>query len=109
VRAGEISKGCTVKDRKLVEAGKRHVERLGGCRGCVTLQCFDAGGSEEPVFFEANLRFGGGFPLSYAAGADYPRWIVEMCAGKAVHEFDDWRGGVVMLRFDEAVYFDSGS
>jgi carbamoyl-phosphate synthase large subunit len=109
VRAGEISKGRTVKDRRLMEAGKRLVERLGGCRGCVTLQCFDVGANQEPVFFEANLRFGGGFPLSHAAGADYPRWILEMCAGKAIAEFDDWRDGLVMLRYDEAVYFDAGS
>lgn len=108
-RAGEISKGRTVKDWKLIRAAKRLVESLGGCRGCLTLQCFDRGGGEEPVFFEANLRFGGGFPLSYTAGANYPRWILEMCNGKPVRTFDDWRDGIVMLRYDDAVYIDPGS
>jgi carbamoyl-phosphate synthase large subunit len=104
VRAGEISKGRTVKDPKLMAAAMRLVEGLGGCRGCITLQCFDRGGAEPPVFFEANLRFGGGFPLSYAAGANYPRWVLEMCAGKRILPFDGWRDGVVMLRYDDAVY-----
>lgn len=107
-RAGEISKGRTVKDPRLMSAAKRLVESLGGCRGCVTLQCFDPGAGEEPVFFEANLRFGGGFPLSYAAGANYPRWILEMCAGKRVLPFEGWRDGLVMLRYDDAVYLDIG-
>jgi carbamoyl-phosphate synthase large subunit len=105
-RAGEISKGRTDKNVKLMTAAKRLVEALGGCRGCITVQCFDPGGSEEPIFFEANLRFGGGFPLSYAAGANFPRWILEMCAGIPVRTFDEWRDGVVMLRYDEAFYFE---
>jgi carbamoyl-phosphate synthase large subunit len=108
-RAGEISKGRTVKSWKLIRAAKRLVESLGGCRGCVTLQCFDPGPGEEPVFFEANLRFGGGYPLSHAAGANYPRWILEMCAGKRVDSFDDWRDGLVMLRYDEAIYIEAES
>lgn len=108
-RAGEISKGRTAKSTKLVAAGKRLVEALGGCRGCITLQCFDPGDHAEPVFFEANLRFGGGFPLSYAAGANYPRWILEMCAGKRIEPFDGWRDGVVMLRYDDSVYLEPGS
>jgi carbamoyl-phosphate synthase large subunit len=106
-RAGEISKGRTSKDWKLMRAGKTLVDRLGGCRGCVTLQCFDPGGTDEPIFFEANLRFGGGYPLSYAAGANYPRWILEMCAGRRVETFDDWRDGLIMLRYDDAVYLES--
>lgn len=105
-RAGEISKGCTAKDARIMAAARRLVEGLGGCRGCVTLQCFDPGPGEEPVFFEANLRFGGGYPLSYAAGANYPRWILEMCAGREVADFDGWRDGLVMLRYDDAFFLD---
>jgi carbamoyl-phosphate synthase large subunit len=107
IRAGEISKGCTTKNWKLMDAAKRLVEQLGGCRGCITIQCFDPGGTDEPIFFEANLRFGGGFPLSYAAGANYPRWVLEMCAGNPIATFDDWRDGLVMLRYDDALYLES--
>lgn len=103
VRAGEISKGRTVKNGVLMSAAKALVERLGGCRGCITLQCF-VSPSRQPVFFEANLRFGGGYPLSYRAGANYPRWILEMCAGNPVRDFDGWHDSLLMLRYDDAIF-----
>jgi carbamoyl-phosphate synthase large subunit len=102
-RAGEISKGRTERDLAIIEESKALVEGLGGCRGCVTLQCFRKAG-ERPVFFEANLRFGGGFPLSDAAGANYTAWTLRLARGEAVAPFDAWEDGVVMLRYDEAVF-----
>jgi carbamoyl-phosphate synthase large subunit len=102
-RAGEISKGITVKDPVMMDAASRLVTTLGGCRGCVTLQCFRRPDG-RCVFFEANLRFGGGYPLSYAAGANYPAWILRMVAGESIPFFDDWEDGLVMLRFDDAIF-----
>lgn len=106
-RAGEISKGRTVKDRVIMDAASRLVEALGGCRGCVTLQCF-RGPAARVVFFEANLRFGGGYPLSYAAGANYPAWILRLAAGEQVPDFDGWEDGLLMLRYDDAVFVRGG-
>ncbi len=102
-RGGEISKGCTLRDEGIVRESLALVEALGGCRGCVTLQCFREPG-ERPVFFEANLRFGGGFPLSDAAGANYPAWTLRLARGEEVPPFDGWEDGLVMLRYDEAVF-----
>jgi carbamoyl-phosphate synthase large subunit len=102
-RAGESSKGRTVKDRVVMEAASRLVEALGGCRGCITLQCF-RGPAARVVFFEANLRFGGGYPLSYAAGANYPGWLLRLAAGEPVPDFDAWEDGLLMLRYDDAVF-----
>ncbi len=103
-RAGEISKGLTVKDRALMASAAGLVTRMGGCRGCITLQCFRRGG--EHVFFEANLRFGGGFPLTYAAGGNYPGWILRMVGGEEVPAFDGWRDALLMLRYDDAVFVE---
>lgn len=102
VRAGEVSKGLTVKDRAMMSAAARLVTALGGCRGCVTLQCFRQGG--RFVFFEANLRFGGGYPLAHAAGANFPGWILRMVAGEEIPAFDGWEDNLLMLRFDDAVF-----
>jgi len=103
VRAGEVSKGLTVKDRAMMSAASRLATGLGGCRGCVTLQCF-----RQPdgrfVFFEANLRFGGGYPLSHAAGANFPAWILRMVAGEEIPPFDGWEDNLLMLRFDDSVF-----
>jgi carbamoyl-phosphate synthase large subunit len=102
-RAGEVSKGITVKDRRLMNAAARLVAALGGCRGCVTLQCFRRPDGRY-VFFEANLRFGGGFPLAYAAGANFPGWILRMVSGEPVAPFDAWEDRLLMLRYDDAVF-----
>ncbi len=103
-RAGEISKGITTKDRDLIDCGRRVVTALPGPIGCITLQCF-----REPsgrlVCIEINPRFGGGFPLAHAAGADYPRWLIEWTLGRDPDvRLDGWTDGHVMLRFDDAVF-----
>jgi len=103
-RAGEVSKGMTVRDPEIIAAGRAVAEALPGAVGCITAQCFKTPG-ETIRFIEINPRFGGGFPLAAEAGADFPRWILEMLMG---HEpkitLDGWRDGVVMLRYDDAVF-----
>lgn len=103
-RAGEVSKGMTVKDPMLLAAGVRVGEALPGARGCITAQCF-RNGRGEISFIEINPRFGGGFPLAAEAGADFPRWLIEMALGRDPQiALDGWRDGVVMLRYDDAVF-----
>ena len=103
-RAGEISKGMTVKKPALIAAGKKVAETLPGAVGCITAQCFLT--SEGDIkFIEINPRFGGGFPLSYHAGGDFPGWILTMAQGKELNvSIDDWQDGIVMLRYDDAVF-----
>ena len=65
-----------------------------GARGPLTIQAFLTEG--EPTLSEINPRFGGGFPLAYAAGGTYPEWILGMIAGETieprlgVYEKDLW-------------------
>jgi carbamoyl-phosphate synthase large subunit len=103
-RAGEISKGITVKNPALIAAGKKVVELLPGAVGCITVQCFLTS-HNEIKFIEINPRFGGGFPLSFQAGADFPHWIIEMMLGKEpVITIDGWQDGLAMLRYDDAIF-----
>lgn len=103
-RAGEISKGVTVKNPALIAAGKKVVDALPGALGCITVQCFLTP-NDEIKFIEINPRFGGGFPLSFQAGADFPRWIIEMLLGKDPEIIiDGWEDGIVMLRYDDAIF-----
>lgn len=102
-RAGEISKGVTVKHSRLIDAGARVAAALPGCVGCITIQCFLTP-DEGVEFLEINPRFGGGFPLSAAAGADFPRWILQWMRGEDPEiALDGWHDGVAMLRYDEAI------
>jgi carbamoyl-phosphate synthase large subunit len=103
-RAGEVSKGATVKNSAIITAGKKVVDALPGALGCITVQCFLTP-EGDIVFIEINPRFGGGFPLSAEAGADFPRWIIEMMLGQDPKmEIDDWQDGLVMLRYDDAIF-----
>jgi len=109
VRSGEVSKGLTVKNHKLMELAKRVAEALPGARGPLNLQGFvDA--NNEVQFTEINARFGGGFPLAAQAGANFCRWILEDLSGlPSTASFSDWKENVLMLRFDNAVFVENGS
>jgi carbamoyl-phosphate synthase large subunit len=109
VRSGEVSKGVVIKDREVMDAGRRVVEVLGrSVRGVVTLQCIVT--SDRRVrFIEINPRFGGGAPLGIAAGADYPAWLIQELRGeKPEIQFDGFRHGLSMLRYDWSVFMPLG-
>ena len=103
VRAGEVAKAVTVRSAALQELAVAVVTALPGAFGALTMQVFvDAG---ELTIIELNARFGGGFPLSREAGADFPRWLLEDVLGlPSTARPDDWRDGLVMLRYDAAVF-----
>lgn len=103
-RAGEVSKGMTVKNQVIIAATRKVAEQLPGALGCLTIQCFLTPDGDT-VFIEINPRFGGGFPLAIQAGADFPRWIIEIMLGRDPEiAIDDWQDGTVMLRYDDAVF-----
>lgn len=103
VRGGEVSKGATRKN--FVYNYLRHrLEGLPGGRGCMTFQVFANPETESIKALEINPRFGGGYPLAYAAGADYPDWLVrEYFLGQEIGFWDDWENNLLMLRYDAKV------
>ena len=50
--------------------------------GAINIQCRIVDG--RPVIFEINPRFSGGIPLTIEAGADFPRMLVDLVAGRDV-------------------------
>ena len=108
VRHGEVSKGLTVRAAGLEDVAKRCCEALPGAFGPMNVQIFWDQATDTYRIIEINARFGGGFPLAYKAGADYPRWIVEACLGlPSTATATGWRDGLLMLRYDDAVYLDA--
>jgi len=104
VRAGEVSKAQAVRHARMIEENCRLVEALSGCQGMMTIQCFLTA-EDEIVFIEINPRFGGGVPLSIQAGADSPRWILELLGGRApTIAMDGWSDGLLMLRYDHGIF-----
>ena len=104
VSGGEVAKARTVRHPEIIRQSMRLVEALGECCGVVTLQCFLTP-NDEIKFIEMNPRFGGGVPLAIRAGADFPLWLIEEHLGRRpdIHP-EDWQDGLLMLRYDAAVF-----
>lgn len=108
VRAGEVSKGVTVRNATMMEVAKKATESLPGAFGALCLQAKLDACSGLPHFFEINARFGGGFPLTHAAGADFARYLLREVLGDPVREPPtDWVDGLAMLRFDEPIFLST--
>ena len=107
VRCGEVAKAKTTKDKRIIEEIKRLSKYLDGALGTLTIQLFKKG--DEIIFIEINPRFGGGYPLTYLAGADYAKFIKDMYEGKELKYFEEWRDNLIMLRYDAEVLVDGNS
>ena len=107
VRSGEVSKSITVKDERLINAIYKHFDINNLFFGCVTIQCFKEKGNKFK-FIEINPRFGGGFPLSFMAGANFAKWILQETFGlKSEATQDCWKDNVHMLRYDEEIIVEN--
>lgn len=103
VRGGEVSKGITRKNY-LVDYLNERFENLPGVVGCICVQLFYRERDNAVVGIEVNPRFGGGYPLSFHAGADFPKMIMqEYLQGKTLEYREDWRDNLMMLRYDAEV------
>lgn len=103
VRDGEVNKGATRKHH-IYDYLKDRLLGVKGARGCLTVQLFTKADGSRYAALEINPRFGGGFPLTYAAGANYPGWLIdEYLLGKEVESFDGWEADLLMLRYDAKV------
>ena len=111
VRAGEVSKAVTVRDPALIELAEKLCAALPGPYGALNVQVFAGDEPGQLAVIEMNARFGGGYPLSYAAGADFPLALVQDALGlPRTAPLEGWQDGLVMLRYDAAVFVtDPGS
>lgn len=103
IRAGEINKGITLKNEVLLTFEQK-LSKLCGARGCITIQVFMHRVNKRIIGIEINPRFGGGYPLSYRAGANYPKYIIEEFFLDKGHTYScDWEENLLMLRYDDEV------
>lgn len=103
VRTGEVSKGITRRGGVYDYLWPR-LARLKGARGCLTVQIFADLARNSFAGIEINPRFGGGFPLSHAAGATYGGWLMdEYLLSGEVATFDGWKDNLLMLRYDAKI------
>lgn len=103
VRAGEVNKGVTHKN-EIVDYVKKRLSHIKGAIGCLTMQFFFNTETKRIIGIEINPRFGGGYPLSYLAGANYPKYLIEeYILGKTINYYEEWENNLLMLRYDDEV------
>ena len=105
VRAGE-AKGVTVRHEPLQALARGIAGALPGAYGVLNVQVFADG--DELRVIKVNARYGGGFPLAYEAGARL-RVDDRGAARPAVDRGRRLARGLVMLRYDEAVFVDEAA
>lgn len=107
-RGGEVSKGRTEHVPILQQAARAMANCLAGARGALCFQAIVTDSGDYSIF-EINARFGGGYPLAHQAGANFLKWLLEERISMPCTAADVWIPGVLMLRYDSAVFVDGSS
>jgi len=106
IRAGVADKEVTVYDMKMID----YIRNLIG-----KLKLYGPGDIDlikrrnEYVILEINPRFGGGYPLSHAVGANFPKKVIKLINGDLLKaDFRKYPDNIVMMKQCEIVikYFD---
>ncbi len=105
VRSGVTDRGKTWNNPTLIQLGIRAAEAL-QIRGAANIQLKYHDGTG--TVFEVNPRFSGGIPLTIAAGADFPMWMIEMRCGRRVKPcIGKFVDGLAMACYESAVFLPS--
>ena len=104
VRDGEVNKALTMNN-SLVTYIKKNLSFVDGAVGCLTAQFFKHKSEEKIYGIEINPRFGGGYPLSYLAGANFPKWIIQehLLDEQIEDKFNCWEDNLLMIRYDDEI------
>lgn len=103
-RGGEVVKGMTVRNPAVIDLAQRIAEALPGAWGVLNIQIFHDTKTNTLNVIEINPRFGGGYPMSHQAGAPMTQWAIEETLGLPCSAHDNWQDGLVMLRYDDAIF-----
>jgi carbamoyl-phosphate synthase large subunit len=104
IRAGVIDRGRTVCDPALLNLAVMTARAL-PFFGPVNIQCRVVDGC--PVVFEINPRFSGGIPLTIAAGADFPRMLLQLArGGKVQPAIGAFRDRLWMSNYEESIFLE---
>lgn len=105
IRAGVIDRGRTVLDPALIDIALE-CARVFRFDGPVNVQCRTVAG--RPTVFEINPRFSGGIPLTIAAGADFPRMLLELTFGRRVEAtIGRFRHDLWMTSYESSLFLNA--
>mgnify|MGYP006073350781 FL=1 len=104
VVGGESNQGVTRKN-EVLEYVINKFNFLEGAFGCLTLQVFSKKSNPSDIFgIEINPRFGGGYPFSLNAGANFPEFIIrEYILNEQIEYFDKWKDNCLNIRYENEI------
>ena len=104
VVGGESNQGVTKKN-EVLDYVKDRFTFLDGAIGCLTLQVFSNKLNPiEIIGIEINPRFGGGYPFSLNAGANFPEFIIrEYILNEQIEYFDKWKNNCINIRYENEI------
>ena len=103
VRAGEVSVGRVERSPELEQLCKKAAKRLGTV-GPINIQAIQSRDSTRII--EINPRFGGGSPLSIAAGMPMAQWAISMALQNPISaEPPVISDRLTMMRFDDSFFY----
>lgn len=98
MRSGETDKAVSTDNEEIKNLAK---ELLGksGMKGPVDIDVLEQDG--KYYILEVNPRFGGGYPLAYECGCNFPRYILNNFKGKINSpRITAYENGVIMMKHD---------
>jgi FMN phosphatase YigB (HAD superfamily) len=107
VREGEVLQGIIERNESLEKLAMRLAEGF-RATGAVTVQ-FRRADPERFLAIELNARMAGGLPLTIAAGADWPGWILDLCLERPVNTRVSIEDGMIMTRCDRSFFLPPAS
>ena len=104
VVGGESNQGITKKN-EVLDFVKDRFSFMEGAIGCLTLQLFSNKLNPlEIIGIEINPRFGGGYPFSLNAGANFPEFIIkEYILNEKIEYFDKWKNNCLNIRYENEI------
>ncbi len=101
MRAGETDKAVSTNNKELIALGLKVAENL-QIFGPTDLDVKT--GKDGPKLLEINPRFGGGYPCSHLAGANFPAKLLSLRKGESLScDIGSCPEGVYMFKQDEII------
>lgn len=101
--AGETLLAETIEHPRAIRTAQRLLE-VSPIPGPIDIDMIEADGRLHVL--EVNTRFGGGYPTSHLAGADFTGALVAALQGRHPETINRYRAGVTMIKEIEPVAFD---